>query len=99
MKAGYEVTVWNRSPDKCAPLLAGGAAAGASPRDVAARSDIVFAMLADPEAAEAVACGADGVAAGARALPDPRARAAPPLTCCGRMRRPSSGRPTNPSSR
>lgn len=68
IKAGYDVTVWNRSPDRCAPLVAAGAKAGASPKAVAAACDITFAMLADPAAALAVATGPDGIAAGARII-------------------------------
>jgi 3-hydroxyisobutyrate dehydrogenase-like beta-hydroxyacid dehydrogenase len=61
MKLGHPVVVWNRSLDKCAPLLAEGATQGKTPADVAAQCDITFAMLSDPEAAEAVALGPGGV--------------------------------------
>lgn len=61
VKAGYDVTVWNRTPAKCAPLLALGAKQGGSPREVAVDCDITFAMLADPAAAEEVFFGPDGV--------------------------------------
>jgi 3-hydroxyisobutyrate dehydrogenase len=64
LKAGYDVTVWNRSPGKCAPLVAAGARRGASPRAVAETCDITFAMLADPAAAHAVCFGPEGVLAG-----------------------------------
>ena len=36
VKAGFDVTVWNRSPEKCEPLVALGAKPGESPRAVAA---------------------------------------------------------------
>ncbi|EIE24341.1 hypothetical protein COCSUDRAFT_14707 [Coccomyxa subellipsoidea C-169] len=55
LKAGYEVTVWNRSPDKCKLLEAEGAKVAASPEEAAAACDITLAMLADPPAALAVA--------------------------------------------
>ncbi len=64
VKAGYDVTVWNRSPAKCEPLVALGARHGESPRAVAAACDITFAMLADPAAAREVCFGPDGVLAG-----------------------------------
>lgn len=64
VRAGFEVTVWNRSPDKCTPLMALGAHRGASPREVAAACDITFAMLADPAAARAVSFGPEGVLEG-----------------------------------
>jgi len=65
LRAGFEVTVWNRSAEKTAPLVAAGARTAATPRDVVAHCDITFAMLADPEAARAVALGPDGAIHGA----------------------------------
>lgn len=64
VKAGFEVSVWNRTPDKCAPLVEMGARQAGSPREVAATCDVTFAMLADPAAATAVVHGPDGVQAG-----------------------------------
>jgi len=55
LKAGYDVTVWNRSPEKCQPLVDAGAKRADSPEAVAQQSDVVLAMLADPPAAEEVA--------------------------------------------
>lgn len=62
LKAGYDVTVWNRSADKCEPLVDNGAQVGASPADVVSSCDVTFAMLADPAAALAVATGPKGAA-------------------------------------
>lgn len=64
VKAGFEVTVWNRNPVKCAELVSLGARQGATPKDVAASCDITFAMVSDPEAALALCQGSDSVAAG-----------------------------------
>ena len=64
VKAGYSVTVWNRTPDKCEAIVSLGAQQGATPAEVVAASDVTFSMLSDPAAAEAVALGADGVVAG-----------------------------------
>lgn len=64
IKAGFDVTVWNRNAAKCAELVALGARQGATPKDVAAHCDITFAMVSDPEAALALCQGPDGVAAG-----------------------------------
>jgi len=61
LKAGYDVTVWNRSEEKCKPLLELGAHQGSDPATVVAASDITFAMLADPVAAEVVVFGQRGV--------------------------------------
>ena len=63
--AGHEVAVWNRSPDKLAPILARGAIAASTPRDAAARSRALITMLADPQALRAVSEGPDGIAVGA----------------------------------
>ncbi|GFR42250.1 hypothetical protein Agub_g3144 [Astrephomene gubernaculifera] len=64
LKAGYEVVVWNRNPDKCKPLADEGAKVASTPREVAAAATYTFAMLSDPEAALEVATRPDGVAAG-----------------------------------
>jgi 3-hydroxyisobutyrate dehydrogenase-like beta-hydroxyacid dehydrogenase len=64
LKAGFEVTIWNRSADKCTPLTDLGAVLADSPRAAAEASDIVFAMMATPQAVEAVRDGASGIIAG-----------------------------------
>lgn len=64
LKAGFDVTVWNRSPEKCAELVALGAKTAKTPRQVVESCGITFAMLSDPAAAEAVCFGTDGVLAG-----------------------------------
>ena len=64
VNAGFEVTVWNRTPERCEPLRALGAKVAATPRGAVEASAITFAMLADPEAAAAVCFGAEGVLAG-----------------------------------
>lgn len=64
LKAGYEVVVWNRNADKCAPLVAAGAKLASTPAEVAKRSDYTFAMLSDPPAALEVACGTNGIVSG-----------------------------------
>lgn len=66
VKAGFSVTVWNRSPEKCRPLAELGATVAASPREVVASCPLTFTMLADPAAAEAVCFGQEGVLAGLR---------------------------------
>lgn len=64
--AGHALTVWNRTASKAQKLVSKGAAAGNSPADVAARSDIVFLCLTDTPAVEETVFGQDGVACGAR---------------------------------
>ncbi|KAI5071167.1 hypothetical protein GOP47_0013418 [Adiantum capillus-veneris] len=61
IKAGYNVSVWNRNASKCEPLINQGARCGSSPADIASQCNITFAMLADPAAALEVASGEHGV--------------------------------------
>jgi len=58
---GFDVTVWNRSADKCADLVKAGAKQVSSPGDVVKACDITFACLADPAIAETVAFSPDGI--------------------------------------
>jgi 3-hydroxyisobutyrate dehydrogenase len=67
LAAGHEVTVWNRSRDKLAPVLEKGARAGASPAEVARAADIVMMCVTDQHAAAQVLFGSQGVVAGASA--------------------------------
>jgi 3-hydroxyisobutyrate dehydrogenase-like beta-hydroxyacid dehydrogenase len=64
LEAGREVTGWNRTPEKAEPLVARGMRRAGTPREVAERSDVVFSMLTDARAVEAVAYGPDGLIAG-----------------------------------
>lgn len=64
VKAGFDVTVWNRTDAKCAPLKALGAKVGDCPAAVVAACDFTIAMVSDPAAARALAFGADGALAG-----------------------------------
>jgi 3-hydroxyisobutyrate dehydrogenase-like beta-hydroxyacid dehydrogenase len=64
LKAGFKVTVWNRSSDKCAELAALGAGVAATPAEITSSCEITFAMLADPAAAHAVCFGTDGALQG-----------------------------------
>src|SRR5260370_39015243 len=50
MTKGYQATVYNRSREKAQPLLDAGAAWGETPKAVAERSDVVFAIVGFPPA-------------------------------------------------
>jgi 3-hydroxyisobutyrate dehydrogenase len=63
--AGFPLSVYNRNPERAAPLAAEGAHAAASPREAAARADVVLTMVADDAAARAVWLGEQGALAGA----------------------------------
>ncbi|WP_284483248.1 NAD(P)-dependent oxidoreductase [Pseudodonghicola flavimaris] len=62
LKAGYEVTVWNRTPSKCDAAVAAGARRAESPVALARQSDVIMACLTNAAAVEAVLFGEDGVA-------------------------------------
>jgi 3-hydroxyisobutyrate dehydrogenase-like beta-hydroxyacid dehydrogenase len=64
MKAGHQVTGWNRSRDKAAPLIKAGMTWADTPRAVAEKSEIVFSIVTDSKAVKAVALGPDGILAG-----------------------------------
>jgi 3-hydroxyisobutyrate dehydrogenase-like beta-hydroxyacid dehydrogenase len=64
LAAGHAVTVWNRTREKAEPLLEGGARWADSPRSVVERSDIVFTMVTNTAAVQAVTEGPDGILAG-----------------------------------
>jgi 3-hydroxyisobutyrate dehydrogenase/2-hydroxy-3-oxopropionate reductase len=64
VKAGLDVTVWNRNTDKCAEVIALGAKQGQSPKHIAETCDITFTMVSDPAAALAICEGPNGVLAG-----------------------------------
>jgi 2-hydroxy-3-oxopropionate reductase len=61
LKAGFPLTVWNRTRARAEALAAAGAAVAASPREVAERSDVVITIVSDPPALEAVLWGDQGV--------------------------------------
>jgi 3-hydroxyisobutyrate dehydrogenase len=64
-KAGYGLTVWNRSRPGIDALVEAGAAEGASPKDVAGKSDIVVTIVGDAPDVEQVALGDAGIIEGA----------------------------------
>lgn len=66
LKAGYPLTVYNRSRAAMEFLGAVGASLADSPAIVAAQSDVVITCLPDSPDVEAVVLGENGIAAGAR---------------------------------
>ena len=64
LKAGYPVTVWNRSPEKCAPFVAQGAQLAHTPREAAQAADVILYCLADDAAVEQVVFGPLGLLEG-----------------------------------
>ena len=62
--AGYPLTVNNRTRAKAEPLLAKGAQWADTPRQVAAKSDVVFTIVSYPRDVENVILGENGVLQG-----------------------------------
>jgi 3-hydroxyisobutyrate dehydrogenase len=63
VNAGHDVTVWNRTARRSAPLADAGAGVSASPAGAVAGADFAITMLATPDALGDVLFGPDGLAA------------------------------------
>jgi 3-hydroxyisobutyrate dehydrogenase len=63
---GYTATVYNRSKDKTQPLIDLGAKYAGTPKEVAAASDVVFAIVGFPKDVREVFLGPDGALAGSK---------------------------------
>ncbi len=62
LKAGYPVTVWNRTAEKAAPLVKAGATQAETPAELAQNADVIMCCLMNAAAVEAVVFGDGGVA-------------------------------------
>ncbi len=63
-RAGFALTVFNRTPGRAGPVLELGATEATSPRQVAAASDVVVTCVPDSPQVEEVLFGPEGLAAG-----------------------------------
>ncbi len=61
LKAGFDVTVWNRTPDRCEPLVAAGASQAETPAAAAATADVIMYCLSDDAAVEDLVFGNGGL--------------------------------------
>ncbi len=61
--AGHQVTVYNRTPDKTEPLAAAGAKVAETPGAATPPGGVVFSILSDDKALDAVTSGPDGILA------------------------------------
>lgn len=61
LRAGFPLTVWNRTAARMAELVAGGAAAAQSPADCARQSNIIITCVSDTPDVEQVILGENGV--------------------------------------
>ena len=64
LRAGHQVTVWNRTASRAEPLTEMGAAAAGSPREVAEGSSVVMICVSDTPDVVEVTEGPSGVLAG-----------------------------------
>jgi len=64
VRAGHELTVWNRTPDRAKPLAAAGAIVAGSPAEAGAGAAFAITMLATPEALTEVVLGEHGLMKG-----------------------------------
>lgn len=66
LKAGYPLTVWNRTSSRATDLVSAGARLAASAKEAAAASDVLFTIVSDPPALEEVLWGTNGTMEGLR---------------------------------
>jgi 3-hydroxyisobutyrate dehydrogenase-like beta-hydroxyacid dehydrogenase len=64
LKAGYKLTVWNRSAEKCEPFARKGARVADTPADAVRDAELVMYSLSNDEAVEEVVFGPKGILSG-----------------------------------
>jgi 3-hydroxyisobutyrate dehydrogenase-like beta-hydroxyacid dehydrogenase len=64
IEAGYPVTVWNRTAEKCDPLVRMGAAKASSPAEAVADVNVIMYCLSNDDAVESVLYADEGVMEG-----------------------------------
>lgn len=64
LDTGHDLAGWNRTQEKATSLVEAGLVWCDSPREVAERSDVVFSMVTNVAALEAITDGPDGILAG-----------------------------------
>ena len=66
LKAGFDLTVWNRTVSKAQALVSEGAALAHNPADLSAHCDVIVICVSDTPDVEAVLLGEQGVIQGTR---------------------------------
>lgn len=61
LKAGYDLSVWNRNPESCKPLVEQGATQAQTPAKAVENADVIMYSLANDNAVEEVVFGEDGI--------------------------------------
>lgn len=67
LRAGFKLTVYNRTPTKARSLVEVGASQAASPKEAALGADVVITSLMDDQSVLDVVTGDEGLLAGLRA--------------------------------
>lgn len=67
LKAGFAATIYSRTKEKSQALLDQGASWAASPKEVAEKSDVIFAIVGFPRDVREVFLGVQGALAGSKA--------------------------------
>jgi 3-hydroxyisobutyrate dehydrogenase-like beta-hydroxyacid dehydrogenase len=65
LKAGFPLTVWNRTTSRANELVAMGAKLAQSPKEVGAAADVLITIVSDPPALESVLWGSNSTHSGA----------------------------------
>ncbi len=66
LKAGYPVTVWNRTAERCTPLVEQGASQAGTPAEAVAGADVIMYCLSDDAAVEDLLFGSGDLLSGVR---------------------------------
>jgi 3-hydroxyisobutyrate dehydrogenase len=66
LRAGHDVTVWNRTGERTGPLADAGASVASTPSELAAACDIIMMCVSDTPDVEEVTFGDDGLIGGLR---------------------------------
>jgi 3-hydroxyisobutyrate dehydrogenase-like beta-hydroxyacid dehydrogenase len=66
LKAGYKLTVWNRSIEKCKPFSRKGARVAETPADAVRDAELIMYSLSNDQAIEDVVFGAQGILRGGK---------------------------------
>jgi 3-hydroxyisobutyrate dehydrogenase-like beta-hydroxyacid dehydrogenase len=66
LKAGYELTVWNRNAEKCELCARKGARVAATPADAVRDVELIMYSLSNDQAVEDVVFGAKGILSGSK---------------------------------
>ena len=67
LKAGYKLTVWNRTPAKCEPFARNGARVARTPADAVRDVDLIMYSLSDDAAVDEIVFGQNGALSGVKA--------------------------------